>query len=168
MARRRTQSGDAPGRADTEREEAEPESSGPKYLRPKVIVIDAPDICEALGERGYAATRGTFGQPRNVPPAAGYTPLKLSGKLPGYTEQEIVIVDLAGPESTDAEPKQADYPPPGVEALWASLAHGQVDPRSAAMAYVRSEGDRILRHGGVFVLFAAPKTRPEYVFARRS
>ena len=167
MARQRTQSGDGSKPTNSEPQEAEPEASGPKYPKPKIIVIDAPDICEVLGERGYAVTRGTFGQPRSVSPSAGYTPLKLSDELPGYPEQEIVIVDLTGP-APSAEPEQVDGPPPGVETLWASLAHGQVDPRPPAMAYVRSEGDRILRHGGVFVLFAAPATRLEYVSARRS
>ena len=168
MSRWRTQSSDDPKPADSEREGTGPEPTGPKYPRPKVIVIDAPDIYEALRGRGYAATRGTFGQPRNVAPAAGYIPLKLSGELPGYPEQEIVIADLAGPEPMNAELDKTDTPPPGVEALWVSLGHGQVDPRPAVMSHVRSEGDRILRHGGVFVLFAAPLTRPEYVYARRS
>lgn len=140
----------------------------PKYPRPKVLVIDAPDICEALEKRGYAATRGTFGQPTIVPPAAGYVRLEGSGELPGYTEQEIVIVDLAGPEPRASDAKQVQMPPPGVDAWWVSLARGLVDPRPALMSFVCAEGDRILRHGGVFVLFSAPPTSPDYVFAQVS
>src|SRR5712691_5551911 len=146
----------------------EPSSDAqPRYPRPKILIIDAPDVAPLLLQRGYAAMSGSFGQPIVVPAGSGYFPVTISrDDLPGYTEQEIIVVDLAGPvaRQTDSDARPS-MPGPGVNAIWAPLGPGLVDPRPAAMRVVRQDMDRILRHGGVFIIFATARFSPRYIFA---
>jgi hypothetical protein len=143
-------------------------SSGtePKYPRPKILVIDAPEVTPALQGRGYAAKSGSFGQPLAVPKEATYLPLYSSWNLPDYTEQGIIVADLARPalESTD-EP--FELPVPGVRSMWSSAESGVIDPRPGAMLYVRDAMDRIHQHGGVFIIFAARYFSPHYILNER-
>ena len=114
-----------------------------KYPRPKILVIDAPDVTPALQQRGYAAMSGSFGQPVVVPKAAAYLPLNLTGFLPDYTEQEIVVVDLARPDPQDCGTDLFESPAQGVRSVWAPAASGLVDPRPATMLHVRDAMDRL-------------------------
>jgi hypothetical protein len=86
-------------------------AAGTKYPRPKILVIDAPDVTPVLHQRGYAAVSGSFGQPVVVPSGGGYQPLNRTADLPGYTEQEIIVVDLAGPDPQ--KPAGRSSPTPG-------------------------------------------------------
>ena len=151
MPRRRSPSGAAgaelPAQVDG------PSSAEPKYPRPKILVIDALDISTALRQRGYAATSGTFGQPLAVPRGAGFLPVTSTAELPGHTEQEVLVADLCGPEAQVASDDQLEMPPPGVMSIWTSADKGLIDLRPIAMTNVRSEMDRIYKHGGVFILF---------------
>jgi len=135
----------------------------PKYPRPKILVIDAPAITSALQQRGYAARSGSFGQPIIVPKGANYLPLSSTAHLPGYTEQEIVVVDLVGPEPQKSSPELMEMPGPGVPTVWVPTASGLVDPRPAVIWRVRDDLDRIYRHGGVFVLFATRRFDPKCI-----
>lgn len=168
MSLRRSNSTPAPEPMAPELQESAIQAHAPRYSRPKVLVIDAPDIYETLEKRGYAATSGTFGQPFILEPEGGYITLAASAHLPEYREQEIVIADLIGPEAKPLESKQVKSPAPGVNSLWIPTNHGLVDPRPAAMVGVRSEMDRILKHGGIFILFSAPRAKPDYIFANRT
>jgi hypothetical protein len=49
-----------------------------RYLRPKILVVDAPEIVNALHQRGYAAVSGSFGQPVIVPAGDSCVPLNLT------------------------------------------------------------------------------------------
>jgi hypothetical protein len=142
--------------------EPSPESAL-KYPRPKILVIDAPDVTPALQERGYAAESGSFGQPILVEKEAGYLPVQKAGYLPGYTEQEIVVVDLAGPEPQKPAAAPVESPGPGVQSVWAPMASGLMDPRPAVMWRVRDDMDRIYRHGGVFIVFGTARFDPKYI-----
>jgi hypothetical protein len=139
-----------------------PAEVGPKYPRPKILVVDAPEITSALLERGYAAVSGSFGQPVVVPAGEGYRPLRLTPELlPGYTEQEIVVADLGGPAPRQYDDQPAERPGPGVQTVWAPVASGLVDPRPAMMLVVRDAMNRIYQHGGVFIIFAAARYDPQ-------
>jgi hypothetical protein len=137
----------------------------PKFPRPKILAIDAPDVADQLSAAGYAAVKGTFGTPLLVEREAGYRALKLDATLPNYTEQEIVIVDLAGPEARDAAEDDLHQPARGVKALWAQTAYGLIDPRPPMMHFYRSEFDRIYDHGGIFVVFAHEQVGARYLLA---
>lgn len=141
--------------------------AGPKYPRPKILVIDAPDVTPALQQRGYAATAGSFGQPIIVPKSAAFLPLIPTSSLPGYTEQEIVVVDLVGPDPKRLPDNRVEPPAPGVRSIWVPTDSGLVDPRPAAMLQVSDAMDRIYKHGGIFILFATGHFDPKYIVTQR-
>lgn len=68
----------------------------PKYPRPKILAADLDDsVVEHLRDRGFNVERGTFGQAFEVTRSSEYYGLPpFPGKLPNYTEQEVVLVDL--------------------------------------------------------------------------
>src|ERR1035441_3718688 len=96
MRRSRAQGTTSPDPRASERAGSAPDAE-PKYPRPKILVVDAPDVTSALQERGYAARSGSFGPPVVVPKAGSYLPLNLTAFLPDYTEQEIVGSISSGP-----------------------------------------------------------------------
>ena len=59
---KRAQGATSPGRKPSGYVVSQAEA-GPKYLRPKILVIDAPEVAPVLQQRGYAAVPGSFGQP---------------------------------------------------------------------------------------------------------
>src|ERR1035441_9072667 len=97
-----------------------------KYPRPKILVIDAPDVTPALQQRGYAAMSGSFGQPVVVPKAAAN-----------------LIIDMPRPDPQDCGTDLFESPAQGVRSVWAPAASGLVDPRPATMLHVRDAMDRI-------------------------
>jgi hypothetical protein len=166
MRRSRAQGTTSPDPRASERVAPSPEAE-PKYPRPKILVIDAPDVTPALQQRGYAATSGSFGQAIIVPKRATFMPLNPTASLPGYTEQEIVVVDLVGPDPKQPPDNPAKPPAPGVRSIWVPTVSGLVDPRPAAMWHVSEAMDRIYRHGGVFILFATGYFDPKYIITER-
>lgn len=138
-----------------------------RFTRPKILVVDAPEVARDLASSGYLAREGTLGTPLAVEREAGYRPLELTADLPNYTEQEIIVVDLAGPEPRDASEGDVKYPAIGVKALWAPTNSGVVDSRLPSMQVTRSSFNRIHEHGGVFVVFAAEKIRIDFLLAAR-
>lgn len=136
-----------------------------RYPRPKILVLDVPEVTEALQQRGYAATSGSFGQPLVVPKKDSHVPLRPSLHLLDHTEQEIIVADLVGPTPQKATAETfEDEPAPGVSTVWTPTATGVIDPRPVAMWQVRNAMDRIYEHGGVFIIFAWTRK----TFRRRS
>jgi hypothetical protein len=120
----------------------------PKYPRPKILIIDAPEVADQLARAGYTAAKGTFGTPLILEREAGYRVLKRTMHLPNHTEQKIVVVDLAGPQEREAKESDFKLPAHGVKALWAPTELGRVDPRLPVMRFEQSNFDRIYEHGG--------------------
>jgi hypothetical protein len=162
MPRRRAEEGTPP---EPTAELAEAASAvGAKYPRPKILVVDDPDIASALQGQGYAASLGSFGQPFLVDKGSGYLPAGTSGAtLPGYTEQEIVVANLKEPEPVALRGEQIELPGPGVSVVWAPTASGLIDPRPHVMWRVKDAMDRIYKHGGVFILFGVNSFAPGYI-----
>lgn len=143
-----------------EKEEPKP----PKYMKPKVLLIDMPEnVDKRLKEEGFNAVSGTFGTPYIAPPDRMAMVLG-DVDLPNHTEQEIIFVNLAIPEPVD---------PPSFEgvdkrelAWWTDTWNGIVDPRPLTMSGVRKDFNRILHHGGIFIIFAKPRRMHQFVFGR--
>ena len=53
----------------------------------------------------------------------------------------------------------------GKDGLWALADSGLVDPRPKMMNLVRDDFDRIYNHGGIFIVFAAPRITSRYIIA---
>lgn len=125
-----------------------------KYDKPKILLIDTPEeATNALLNQGYNVSTGSFGNPYKVTQDDSYTPVICNGKLPNVTEQEIIIIDLEEQEILK-EPKGKKHTSEGENDWWASCNQGIIDPRPRIMLMHRGTFDRILIHGGLFVIFA--------------
>ncbi|MDP2898010.1 MAG: hypothetical protein Q8Q12_15860 [bacterium] len=138
----------------------------PKYAKPKVLLIDLPAAAlDLLHRAGFNAFWGTFGSPYKVPLGDLYRRAAVSPSLPSYSEQEIIMIDLTPP--TTIGPPQEEHRTHETEFdWWGKCSRGEIDPRPAIMREVRDDFDRILRHGGLFVVFAQPRSTPNLVRAR--
>jgi hypothetical protein len=107
-----------------------------------------------LRDRGYNVDFGTFGSLLSLPVKNGYWPVETEANLPGRTEKEIVVVDLAA--SPEMKPVDASLVPQhGVKYICAPVFRETIDPRPLAAWREQSVMDRIYLHGGVFIIFTA-------------
>jgi hypothetical protein len=158
-------------RTDTANPERDPQaqqpqaSAQPRYLHPKIFAVDlAPEDVQAIARGGYNVATATFGLPTRVVAKPGsFQYLRLNAKLHGYTEQEVIVVDLAAPEAVPAQ--LDDTPASREQSVWVKLDSGTIDPRPRAMIAVRDALDRIHSHGGVFILLAEHGWDTGYVSA---
>ncbi len=141
----------------------------PKYQKPKILLIDLPDnALNSLRSAGFNASAGTFGSPYKVELSDDYTPVIYKADLPNYTEQEIIIIDLTPPETID-RPEGEKITSEGEKDWWAKCSRGKIDPRPRVMNRVHNAFDRILfDYGGLFVIFAQPRLRPDMVWGEIS
>jgi hypothetical protein len=87
------------------------EESRVMFDRPRIVVLDLPEISERLATAGYHVSSGTLGQPVIVPREAGFRALTPKPVLPFYSEQEIVIANLASPRAVPLPADAAESPP---------------------------------------------------------
>ena len=151
---------------NTDNEKKKPSKKAtPIYQKPKILLIDLPDtILDSVRSVGFNASAGTFGSPYKVGRSDNYTPVIPEARLPNYTEQEIIIIDLTPPETIDS-PEGEKITSAGEKDWWAKCSRGEIDPRPRAMRMVYDAFDRILDHGGVFVIFAQPRLYQKLVWA---
>ncbi len=141
-------------------------TSEPKFLKPKILLIDLPDAARAnLVSAGYNVKIGTFGRPYWVQLSAKWFPVIADPLLPNYTEQEVVIIDLTAPEMAD-RPTGRRKVPDGEFDWYGKANRGVIDPRSRSMCELRSQWDRLLEHGAVFVVFAQARLEQELVLGK--
>lgn len=116
-----------------------------------------------LHGRGYTVDTGTLGSIWSVPAKSGYWPVERDGSLPGHTEKEIVVVDLATCPETKAV-DASSVPQPDLKYMWAPVFRETIDPRPLMARSEQTVMDRIHRHGGVFIVFTAPRANVHYTF----
>ncbi len=135
----------------------------PLYEHPKVTLVDVPDQAVAkVRAAGYRVTEGTLGKTFKTEPVARSIPAPSSGKLPGFMEQEVVVVQIAAPESVVLRPD--DVPAQTQDTgIWANLETGEFDGRPLLAHRVGEYSARILSHGGVFIVFCAATRNPNLV-----
>ena len=136
-----------------------------RFDHPQILLLDMDASVEtALRDAGYAVETGTWGTPYRVQKGNGMFQVVGNGRLPqNFTEQEIVIIDLAPPkplDRPDREPQGSERDP----GWWAQHDAGLVDPRPVTMRYFTQEMDRILEHAGIFIIFAVPRESANLVF----
>jgi hypothetical protein len=136
----------------------------PKYPKPKILLIDIKDNSkDLLLSEGYNVSEGTFGTPYKVKKADSLLPVIINQPYPDCYEQEIVVIDLVPGDSLDG-PTEEKCVSDGENDWWASCSAGIIDPRPRAMAGVHEELDRILKYGGIFIVFAAPRLKYEFIW----
>jgi hypothetical protein len=127
----------------------------PKYPNPKILLIDMPGETEAvLQVEGYNVCTGSFGTPYRVEKSSRFYPVVSNGALPpNFVEQEIIVIDLEPVDVLDEMQGEKHFPLEEND-WWASCVNGFIDPRPRLMLMSRDNLDRILSHGGVFIIFA--------------
>lgn len=127
------------------------------FDKPKVLLIDMPpEVVRKLGQSPFNVNVGTFGSPHiAIEESADFGescfPIVQSHKLPNHREAEVVFINLA----VTSNPV---YPSPTIPSRFVAASYGQqIDPRPCSMSEIRDDFDRILKHGGVFVVFAEPR-----------
>ena len=132
-------------------------SNAIKYDKPKILLVDVESSAfEALAGVGFNLREGSFGQPYEVKATSGFLPLTSEPRLPNYSEQEIVVVDLQ--YEVAPQPIGKKTRPNEEFDLWGKCDKGFIDPRSRTTQQVQTAFSRVLDMGGVFVVFAASKT----------
>ena len=138
----------------------------PKYPKPKILAFDLPpSLVKQLRSVGYNAKAGTFGRPYKVKKGDGYRPIVAKASLPNYSEQEIVIIDLTPPETAEEGDGEKEISVGELD-WYAKTSTGTIDPRPRAMVSCRMAFDRILKTGGVFVIFADARFQPDMLWAK--
>ena len=139
------------------------ESPEPRYLHPKILLVDiSDDLGEALQAKGYNASVGTFGLPYKTEDRDSYEQVLVSYDLPHFAEQEILFVDLQ-PERAVNYPTGRQMFPDWQDDWWQKPSRGLIDPRPYAMALYSQDAERILKHGGMLILFAHMPHSPDQV-----
>ena len=143
------------------------EASPPmKFDRPKILAIDAGSAVEsAIREAGYNVGIGTFGQPYRVAKSSSYLPLIGQAKLPNYSEQEIIVIDVMGDDPVE-KPVGTKHTPESELDWWVKCASGIADPRPIATASCRAAFNRIYESGGLFLIFADSRVSQDLVLAQ--
>jgi hypothetical protein len=148
------------------KKEKSSEEFTPKYLKPKILLIDLPTtVFEKVQGVGFNVSTGTFGCPYKVEVGDGYQPVIVKASLPNYTEQEIIFIDLTSPSTIDG-PEGKKSTSIGENDWWAKCNKGEIDPRPRAMAMAQDAFDRIFHHGGLFIIFAEPRLYQELAWAK--
>lgn len=135
--------------------------------KPKILLINLPDkVSEGLKSKGFNVNVGTFGSPYKVEVSREITPVIERPNLPNISEQEIIIIDLTAPDTLDKP--NYDYVETEEKQWWVSCSSGIIDPRFLFMSIISRSFDRILNHGGFFVIFAQNKKIEEYFYGRKN
>ena len=126
-----------------------------RHPHPKIMLIDLDEPTRiAFASYGFNVVEGELGRPYKVEMSDKHTPIITDMNLPYYQEKEIVVINLA-PFSPLNKPSGKIRSSSGEKGLWASCAFGIVDPRLVALHSISSDSQRILEHGGIFIVFAA-------------
>ena len=134
----------------------------------KIMLIDIDDQTKAtFASYGFNVVVGELGRPYKVQMSDKYTQIITDINLPYYQEQEIVVIDLV-PFSPLDEPSGAIRSSSGEKSLWASCAFGIVDPRLITLSTILSDSQRILEHGGIFIVFAAAPVTEKFHWGQSS
>lgn len=136
----------------------EPELPAPLYEHPKVMLIDVPDAAAAtVRAAGYSVTRGSLGRVLATKPRPGFLPVPMNGQLSGFMEQEVVVVQMSASEPIELRPEDVPVATANTR-IWVNLESGQFDPRPVLARNAAKYSERILTHGGVFIVFVASET----------
>jgi len=151
----------------SKKEKENPNKDGIKYHKPKILLIDLPnELTNKLISSGFNVSAGTFGSPYKVEISDEYQPVIPNLNLPNFSEQEIIIIDLTAPPILNS-PAGKKITSEGEEDWWAKCSLGFIDPRPYIMSEVKKSFDRILYHGGAFVIFAQPRLYQKICLARK-
>lgn len=136
-----------------------------KYPEPSILLMDFDEkSTDELLSLGHNVTHGSFGKPYKVKQSSQLQPLLINrDNTLDHTEYEIVAVNLII-KSILSEPDGEKLTPMDENDWWASCNTGVIDPRPRLMASERNNFDRILKHGGIFIIFASRRSNQDYFY----
>jgi hypothetical protein len=132
------------------------DSSDLFFEKPKILLIDLHEDSETILKISKLnISNGSFGNIYKIRKADGYLPIIDNSRLPeDFAEQDIIIIDLKMPDFILPEiyyQKEAESTETNI---FSYCIDGFIDPRPLAMFRAKEKLDRILLHGGIFIIFA--------------
>jgi hypothetical protein len=109
---------------------------------------------------------GTLGQPYEVQPSSTWDSVIQHEELTGYSESDIVIIDLSEEIRFKVTPKGSKHTPNQEYDLWAKCDLGWVDARVRTAILEQERMSRIVKAGGILVVFAGPDSPMEMGMAK--
>jgi hypothetical protein len=141
------------------------ETQSIQYPKPKILLLDCEQsVSDRLSADGFNVEVGTFGRPFKVRMDEGFHPVICSADLPNYSEQEIIVIDLT-PTEIASGPEADKHIAYSSNDWWCSTETGVIDPRPRVMEGAKAGLDRILRSGGIFIVFCEPRQKQKMRFA---
>lgn len=130
----------------------------PKHARPKIATFGIEEsVASHLRAQGFLINTGTLGMPYRVKKDDGFKRVIPNHTFPpNLVEHDVVVIDLQAREileRPEGEPPTAL----GDIGVWAKQSSGIVDPRALVAQAFSDEFESIYKHGGLFVVFAAPE-----------
>lgn len=124
------------------------------YSHPKILTIGLQEAAnQAVRDSGYRVTELSLGLSYKVVRASGFSPIPERESFPNdYKEHDLVIIDL-NCEILPAPPK-SKLPSKQLDVWWGPNRDGLVHPQMLSGYFVRPAFSRILREGGIFIIFA--------------
>lgn len=143
------------------------EQTVPKYPKPKILLLDMKEETKSILEvAGYHIKVGSFGFQYKVNKSSSLQPAITNDTLPwDVIEQEIVVVDLLSNANSVLQLQETTISL-GEYEVFASCNSGVIDPRPLSMVKNQKCFDKILAHGGVFVIFANQRQLQTYQIFR--
>lgn len=137
-----------------------------EYKKPKILVLDcSSEISRRLDKEGFNISEGTLGTPNKVSKNNSLFPIDREYNLPyDYKEHEIVVTDLNLNDLSQKEIKVNESAKQGVKCWWANHSQGLVNPRILNGYFLKDDFDRIIRTGGVFIVFANVVHQQKFIY----
>lgn len=136
----------------------------PRVPRPKILLVDLRREVESrLINAGYDVASMGFGAIHVCKLSSSTHPLQLDFTVsPDYKEREVVFVDLGRTGALRTYYSKWDIGF-GVKCICQTGEAGEVSIDSYAKSLFQDDFDRILDHGGMFVIFMEPRKGATYV-----
>lgn len=124
-----------------------------KQGKPKLLLLSLDsDVVATLNSRWSDVVVGSLGRPYEVEKASGYAPVINHDMLSGHKECEVIIADFT--LNIEHRSPGEKHRPDGEMDLWAKMDLGYIDNRGLTAIREREALERIIRQGGVAIVFS--------------
>ena len=138
----------------------------PRHYKPRILLIDMPEQTgETLSDLGYNISSGHWGVMHRCRPVGELRGVTENFDLPSHTEQDILCVDLARSGAPTTGYRTPGFGR-GLMCWFQRPTTGWVGCASLAQTSLSDDFDRIVNHGGVFVIFMQERIRTTYLRAQ--
>jgi hypothetical protein len=136
------------------------------YTEPRVFLIDMDEgVKRSLLNHWAEVGTGTLGKPYEIEPSSKWVPVKQHEILLNYEESDIIIVDLSRKKPFDQKSNGPKHTPDSEIDLWAKCDVGWIDARARTAIVEQESISRIVKAGGILVIFAGPESPMEFGMA---